>query len=534
MPGAAHLHRHQPRARRRRRSDPGRRDPWPAALHPRPPRPGSAAGHARRLHRPGRSGLRGRVRRRRARVHPAHLRSGDDGHRPGRRRHRRQAALGTGPRARRPLAGTRRGRPHPPRCGRPEPRSARHDRVARQRPRRRRPGRGERRLLATPEHHGRTLVHPLPGPGADARGAPGPARRRVDAIRGDDRRTAEGRSVCRAHRGGSRGRHAVDSAVSQEERLSALPSVIAVTGASGHLGRAVVDALLARDEVHRIVCIDRVPFPRDDARLHSVTRDIRDPALAKELEGCETVVHLAFIVEVGSRDASEVESINIDGSQNVFDAAVAAGVDHLVHLSSVSAYGFHAENADRMLTEDAPLRGNDDFYYSRTKTAVERLLDEVQGRVPALRICRLRPTTFLATRSDRVTAASLFGPLWIASSTGPACQMLHQDDVVDALVKVLELRSTGAFNLAPRDALPPREWGYALDKPTITLPVWLIDRLLALLYFLRLSDMDPQWLRLSNRVAINVDATRARDELGWQPRHDTTRDALRAIAGLEP
>lgn len=316
--------------------------------------------------------------------------------------------------------------------------------------------------------------------------------------------------------------------------MSALPSVIAVTGASGHLGRAVVDALLARDEVHRIVCIDRVPFPRDDARLHSVTRDIRDPALAKELEGCETVVHLAFIVEVGSRDASEVESINIDGSQNVFDAAVAAGVDHLVHLSSVSAYGFHAENADRMLTEDAPLRGNDDFYYSRTKTAVERLLDEVQGRVPALRICRLRPTTFLATRSDRVTAASLFGPLWIASSTGPACQMLHQDDVVDALVKVLELRSTGAFNLAPRDALPPREWGYALDKPTITLPVWLIDRLLALLYFLRLSDMDPQWLRLSNRVAINVDATRARDELGWQPRHDTTRDALRAIAGLEP
>ena len=88
--------------------------------------------------------------------------------------------------------------------------------------------------------------------------------------------------------------------------------------------------------------------------------------------GADVVVHLAFIIVAGSRES---EHINLEGSRNVFESAVAAGAQRLVYASSVAAYGFPA--LDRPIVEDDPAAGNANMPYSHHKAQVEALLSEV-------------------------------------------------------------------------------------------------------------------------------------------------------------
>ena len=66
------------------------------------------------------------------------------------------------------------------------------------------------------------------------------------------------------------------------------------------------------------------------------------------VSGADVVVHLAFIIMGG---AEESRAVNLQGSRNVFEAAVAAGAKRLVYASSVAAYGYHGDNP-QPLTED--------------------------------------------------------------------------------------------------------------------------------------------------------------------------------------
>ena len=111
-------------------------------------------------------------------------------------------------------------------------------------------------------------------------------------------------------------------------------------------------------------------------------------SLAALFDGADVAVHLAFAI-FGGRE--ETRRINLEGSRNVFEAAVDAGVERLVYASSVAAYGFHPDNP-QPLTEAVPARGSEGFYYSAQKAELEATLDgpaeRQRGgrlRVPALR-----------------------------------------------------------------------------------------------------------------------------------------------------
>src|SRR5918994_2336941 len=139
---------------------------------------------------------------------------------------------------------------------------------------------------------------------------------------------------------------------------------VAVTGLTGDIGKPAVRALEESEEVERIVGMARRPF--DPAaqgwkRTEYQQGDMLDGASVEALvEGADVVVHLAFVI-FGSHD--ETRKNNLEGSRNVFEAAVAAGAKRLVYASSVAAYGFHADNP-QPLTEGVEPRGTQGFYYS--------------------------------------------------------------------------------------------------------------------------------------------------------------------------
>ncbi|HEX6651115.1 MAG TPA: NAD-dependent epimerase/dehydratase family protein, partial [Thermoleophilaceae bacterium] len=152
---------------------------------------------------------------------------------------------------------------------------------------------------------------------------------------------------------------------------------VAVTGPTGDLGIAIVNALERSRAVKRIVGMARRPFdPAERGWKKTEYRqgDVTDTASVRDLvKGADVVVHLAFAILDAS---SSTQELNVDGSRRVFEESAKAGAERICYASSVAAYGFHDDNPD-WLTEDIPPRGSPEHPYSQQKAEVERVLGEV-------------------------------------------------------------------------------------------------------------------------------------------------------------
>src|ERR687888_1117302 len=175
---------------------------------------------------------------------------------------------------------------------------------------------------------------------------------------------------------------------------------VAVTGPTGDLGIALVSALERNRGVKRIVGMARRPFDPSEAgwkKTEYRQGDVRDPDSVRDaVKGADVVVHLAFAILTASDATRE---INIDGSRNVFDAAVAAGAQRVCYASSVAAYGFHQDNPD-WLTEDIPARGSPEMYYSRQKAEVEGVLGQLLLKATRTRAWVFRPCIVAGPRAQ--------------------------------------------------------------------------------------------------------------------------------------
>jgi UDP-glucose 4-epimerase len=166
---------------------------------------------------------------------------------------------------------------------------------------------------------------------------------------------------------------------------------VAVTGPTGEIGISTVDALERDPAVDRVIGMARRPFDPD---AHGWTKtsyrqgDILDrQAVDAFVADADVVIHLAFIV-LGTREESQ--RVNVAGTRNVFEATVAAERPRrLVYTSSVAAYGYHSDNPVP-LTEQTPVRGSAEHYYSEQKAACEAVLAETTDGT-SLEVFVLRP-----------------------------------------------------------------------------------------------------------------------------------------------
>lgn len=161
---------------------------------------------------------------------------------------------------------------------------------------------------------------------------------------------------------------------------SASPAPVLVTGGSGFVGGALVDALVAAGRPVRGLSRSGEAAQAVAGRgAEPVTGDVLDPdSLTRAMEGCAIVYHAAGVNTFCLADPRPMERSNVDGSANVIAAAAAAGVGRVVYTSSAAAIG---EVPGTVGTEDSPHRGWFLSEYERTKfLAEQRVLHDAAER----------------------------------------------------------------------------------------------------------------------------------------------------------
>jgi UDP-glucose 4-epimerase len=324
---------------------------------------------------------------------------------------------------------------------------------------------------------------------------------------------------------------------------------VAVTGPTGEIGQAVVGALERARDIDSILGMARRPFDPAERGWKKVTYrrgDVLDKrAVAELVEDADVVLHLAFMIMGG---ASESRKVNLDGSRNVFEAAVAAGAKRVVYASSVAAYGFHSDNP-RPLTEDVPARGTANHYYSAQKAEVEAMLaDSLYGSDTAAYVFRpcivAGPDAPLLIDSLPYTQISerLPGPVLrlldgvpilkpVLPDPGVPFQLVHHDDVASAMrAAVLGRGTPGIYNLAAAGQLTVKELAEELGWYSIPVPELAVDAVAEMIGRLGFLPAQAQWIA-AFREPVIMSTEKARGELRWRPRHDamsTLRETVTA------
>ncbi|WP_330276369.1 NAD-dependent epimerase/dehydratase family protein [Lentzea sp. NBC_00516] len=300
---------------------------------------------------------------------------------------------------------------------------------------------------------------------------------------------------------------------------------VVITGATGNVGTALLRRLAEEPgiEVHGISRRPPASAPPYDVKWTpiDISRSGAEELLRVAFEGADAVVHLAWLIQP-ARDERLTYATNVAGSARVFDAAVAAGAPHLVHMSSVGAYS--PGSKDRRVDETWPVDGVSSSFYSRHKAAVEHMLDTFEGRFV---ISRPRPGLILQSDAGaeirdyflgRLVPRSLFRhriPV-LPLPRDMVLQFVHADDVADALALILEKRLPGAVNLVSEPVITPRAFAEVLGARHVPIAPGVLRQLANVTWHLRLQPTPSGWVDLALRSPL-LDASRAHEELGWKP-----------------
>jgi UDP-glucose 4-epimerase len=303
-----------------------------------------------------------------------------------------------------------------------------------------------------------------------------------------------------------------------------------ITGGSGYIGSRLVELLSARDDTERILITDlrapAVPWPKTTY----LEMDIRDPGMLPLLEAEEpdALVHLAFVLNP-MRDEHAMYDIDVNGTQNVLDAASRAGIEQLIVASSTSAYGAWPNNPVP-LSEEHPVRGMPNYEYARDKTEIDRMCQLWAAQHPERTMTIVRPCIVFGPSVDnyivRFWEYAPFIPL--IDGVDLEFQYVHEDDVIEALTRLLLERRGGIFNLTGDGTLRLSECAALAGLKTRDIPFGPYRRIAAALWRLRLprAEAPPGQLDFMRYpwIASNEKIKR---EVGWSPRY-TSREAFEA------
>jgi len=316
--------------------------------------------------------------------------------------------------------------------------------------------------------------------------------------------------------------------------------MIAVTGATGHVGNVLVRELLTGGQVVRALVL-----PNDDLRplagldVEIVYGDVTDiTSLESAFAGADIVFHLAGIVTIMPGMAKVLERVNVGGTRNVAAACRATGVRRLVYTSSIHAIAEPPHGT--VIDESQPFDPNRVLGdYARSKARATLLLfDEVhKGGLDAIICC---PTGIIGPWDYGISNIGQlildFASGHLKSYVSGGYDFVDVRDVARGLILAAEKGQTGRHYIFSGAQVQVPELMKELENdigrpaPTYKIPATIARAagVLASVYY-RLLQRRPVFTAYSIDVLRSnsqVSSARAREELGFstRPWQESIRD----------
>ena len=215
-----------------------------------------------------------------------------------------------------------------------------------------------------------------------------------------------------------------------------------LTGATGFVGSAVARALIgAGFPVRALVRPGSPRFHLGDVDLEFIEGDLRDAAsVSRAVKGARYAFHVAADYRLWARDPHEIFAANVDGTRNIMQAALRAGVERVVHTSSVATLGLRPDGT--AADESNPLSEAQGIgAYNRSKIAAERLVEAMIARegLPAVIVnpsTPVGPRDVKPTPTGRIIVEAACGRIPGFVDTG--LNLVHVDDVAAGHLAALE------------------------------------------------------------------------------------------------
>jgi dihydroflavonol-4-reductase len=257
-----------------------------------------------------------------------------------------------------------------------------------------------------------------------------------------------------------------------------------LTGATGFVGGNLLDLLLERGWSVRCLVRDggRARKILPAAQVELLEGDIRDPqAVESCARGCQVVFHTAADYRLWVPDPSNMFAINVEGTKNVLRAAARAGVERVVHTSSVGALGIPRDGSPG--TEETPVRLEDLVGpYKRSKYLAEQ--EALKAAREGLDVVVVNPSTPVGPKDRKPTPTGrtildfLRGRMPAYVDTG--LNLVHVRDVAEGHLLALERGRSGQKYILGNQNMTLKEIFQMLAEisglpaPAIRLPRWPI------------------------------------------------------------
>ena len=309
-----------------------------------------------------------------------------------------------------------------------------------------------------------------------------------------------------------------------------------VTGGTGFIGSHLAEE--GRRRGAEVVVLGLTDRPEEQANAELLRRmgaeimpgGITDAELCRRAaRGATHIFHLAVAMREGGKSDEFFESINLDGTRHLLEAASVGRVERFVYCSTIGIYGHRAPGITR---EDSPLApGN---IYERTKVSAERLVREFAEKC-SLPAVVLRPADVYGPRDQRLL--KMFkgvsrGRFPLFGSGDGRRHMVYVDDVVSAFFKACERDNAvgeGLIVAGPRSctlrelldevtrATGSKRYGFRLPLAPMLGLAAVVEDVCARL------ELDPPIYR--RRMDFfhsdsEFDTSRARRVLDWEPKVD--------------
>lgn len=316
--------------------------------------------------------------------------------------------------------------------------------------------------------------------------------------------------------------------------------MVVVTGATGHLGTVLVQQLVKRGENIRYITRNGPGKGLAGLDAEAVIGDICDAGFVNQVvRGADVLYHCAAYISILPGDWTTLNRINIEGTRTLLASAKENKVRRFVHIASIEA--FPLGSGVRPVTEEQPI--------DPERTAIEYGRSKALGMLEVLRahgqdldcvVCC--PTAFIGPPDYRLSPIGqvIFDYLHrgLPAYVEGGFDFVDVRDIADGLVRAAEHGKPGRiYLLSGRFASIPDlmdliQSASGVKKPALRLPQWILKPLMpGIEFYYRATGRPPQFTRGSLRLLslnVTVDSSRARDELGYNPRplEETVKDTV--------